>query len=113
MIKTEAYGGGVRWHCTNCDTNKTSPGSTIPHIYWTAGKPPKVCQHCEPHKEYHIKLDFQVLLPEENEARVREIIDKAKIELAGAIRLVLGGRDAKLNKWTARTAHRSGHYLQG
>ena len=111
MIKTEPYGGGIRWHCTNCDLLKHSPGFTVPTISWTNGKPPLVCSRCEPHKEYHVKLDLQILLPEENAAKVREAIDKAKLDLAHAARLILNGKDAKLNNWTAR-AFRGGPHAR-
>lgn len=106
MIKTEPYGGGTRWHCTNCDTNVQIPGHTIRGISWTNSKPPEVCPRCEPHQEYHIKLDLQILLPEGNAAKVRETIDKAKLDLACAVRLILNGRDSKLNNWTARAFRR-------
>ena len=101
MIKTGPYGGGIRWHCTNCDTNVEIPNHRIRGISWTNGKPPLVCSRCEPHQEYHVQLDLQILLPEENAAKVRETIAKAKLDLAYAARLILNGKDAKLNKWTA------------
>jgi len=104
MIKTEYCICGVRWHCTNCDTGHTQRAEGVDEdgVRWFIGPPPKVCLRCEPHKEYRIKLDFQVLLPEENEARVREAIDKVKVELAEVVRTELGGRDAQLSKWTVR-----------
>ena len=77
-------------------------GGNVPAINWTNGPAPKVCSRCEPHKEYHVKLELQLLLPEDNEARVREAIDIRKEQIAKAIRETLNGRDAKLNKWTAR-----------
>lgn len=101
MIKTEPYGGGVRWHCTDCDKGQMF-GGTVASIQWTNGKPPEVCPKCDPHKEYRIKLDFSVLLPYRNSALVREAIEKAKGDLAGAIRICLDSRDTKLNSCTAR-----------
>ena len=104
-IKSECYGpagqGGVRWHCTECDKGQMF-GGTVASINWTNGPPPKVCPKCNPHKEYHIKLDFNILLPLKNAARVREAIDKAKHDLAGALRICLEGRDAQLTKWSVR-----------
>jgi len=60
MIKTEYCICGVRWHCTNCDTNHTqwADGVGEDGIFWSTGPPPKVCQRCNPHK-----------------ARVREVVE--------------------------------------
>ena len=101
MIKTETYGGGVRWHCTECNKGQMF-GGTVPSINWTNSPPPKTCPKCNPHKEYHIKLDFNVLLPEANAAKVREAIEKAQRDLAGALRICLDARDARLNNWSAK-----------
>ena len=43
MIKTECYGGGTRWHCTNCDTGYNGYISTIS---WTNGPTPAACKRC-------------------------------------------------------------------
>jgi len=109
MIKVENYGGGIRWHCTNCDTNASVPGSTIKHISWTNGPAPKFCTRCEPHQEYTVMLDLSLLLPHGNTSRVREAITRDKELIAQAVVKALEGRDGKLNFSTvsyARNARR-------
>jgi len=101
MIVTQPYGGGVRWHCTECDLS-TMIGGTVPSINWTNGVPPKFCSRCEQHHEYRVKLDISLLLPEGNSARVREMIKARKIELESVIARVLNARDSKINEYTAR-----------
>lgn len=41
MIKSERYGGGLRWHCTNCDVQRY-PAT----IMWWNSYPPSFCQKC-------------------------------------------------------------------
>lgn len=45
MIKTETYGAGVRWYCTDCDVVKNEQGRLI--ISWTNSKPPAECPSCD------------------------------------------------------------------
>jgi len=45
-IRIENYGGGVRWHCTNCDRKSSSPGSHLPVIQYTNSPPPLWCERC-------------------------------------------------------------------
>ena len=101
MIITQPYGGGVRWHCTECDLS-TMIGGTVPSINWTNGPPPKFCSRCEQHHEYRVKLDISLLLPEDNSARVKELVLARKTQLESAIAHVLNARDSQLNECTAR-----------
>jgi hypothetical protein len=45
MIRSENYGGGHRWYCTNCDTGDNWYGR--PSITWTNSTPPKYCTRCD------------------------------------------------------------------
>lgn len=44
MIKTENYGAGVRWHCTECDELYNEHGRLT--IHYTNSTPPADCQRC-------------------------------------------------------------------
>ena len=104
MIKTESYGGGTRWHCTKCDTNVTIAGHKFRGIRWTNGTTPAHCSRCEPCREYRIKLELSILLPEDHSNKVREAIEDHADNIAAAVSTVLGRKscvgDAKLDKYT-------------
>jgi hypothetical protein len=105
MIKTESYGGGTRWHCTNCDQGHMF-GGTIASINWTNGTTPGHCPRCEPQKEYRVKLELSILLPETHSNTVREAIEYHSDAIAEAVRVILARKskscvgDAKLDKYT-------------
>lgn len=45
MIKTENYGAGVRWHCTNCDRLYNEYGTLV--VHYTNSTPPAECPRCD------------------------------------------------------------------
>jgi hypothetical protein len=45
MIKSENYGGGVRWYCDRCDELYDSNGRLT--IHYTNSKPPANCSRCD------------------------------------------------------------------
>jgi hypothetical protein len=44
MIKSERYGGGHRWYCTDCDV--TTGFYARPTISWVNSTPPEFCSKC-------------------------------------------------------------------
>ncbi|MDB4490091.1 hypothetical protein N9045_01105 [bacterium] len=46
MIVAERYGGGHRWHCTDCDKPDKRFYHSRPMIMWWNSYPPPCCRRC-------------------------------------------------------------------
>ena len=99
MIRSENYGGGVRWHCTECDTNVSVPGSHIPHISWTNGPPPAHCRRCTPTRECKLTLKLDVLLPVATWGQARDHVGHQQDTLEIAILNALKALDINLTDY--------------
>ena len=45
MIKSETYGAGVRWYCTECDRLYNEYGTLM--VHYTNSTPPAECTRCD------------------------------------------------------------------
>ena len=92
MIKSESYGGGVRWHCTECDQLYSEHGLLT--IHYTNSKPPAECSRCD---EECMLVSFRGEKPEmvTSVVKRREAANFQRLLRDGAIVSVERGRELK------------------